>query len=113
VPAQPARRRVGSGTGVGEDLGQRGDEVGDAARGWAFGGPFDVIVLTGSLPMLPDAFQKQLKRGGRLFAIVGERPVMSARLIVRESDTAFGAVTLFETVVDPLRNAQQPKRFVF
>jgi protein-L-isoaspartate(D-aspartate) O-methyltransferase len=88
-------------------------EVGDAARGWAFGGPFDVIVLTGSLPMLPDAFQKQLKRGGRLFAIVGERPVMTARLIVRESDTAFGAVTLFETVVDPLRNAQQPKRFVF
>jgi hypothetical protein len=38
---------------------------------------------------------------------------MSARLIVREGETAFAAVTLFETVVDPLRNAQQPARFVF
>ena len=87
-------------------------ETGDAARGWA-GGPYDVIVITGSLPILPDTFQKQLKPGGRLFAIVGERPVMSARLIVREGETAFAAVTLFETVVDPLRNAQQPARFVF
>jgi len=87
-------------------------ETGDAARGWA-GGPYDVIVITGSLPILPDTFQKQLKPGGRLLAIVGERPVMSARLIVREGETAFAAVTLFETVVDPLRNAQQPARFVF
>jgi protein-L-isoaspartate(D-aspartate) O-methyltransferase len=87
-------------------------ETGDAARSWG-GGPYDVIVITGSLPILPDTFQKQLKPGGRLFAIVGERPVMSARLIVREGETAFAAVTLFETVVDPLRNAQQPARFVF
>jgi protein-L-isoaspartate(D-aspartate) O-methyltransferase len=87
-------------------------ETGDAARGWG-SGPYDVIVITGSLPVLPDTFQKQLKPGGRLFAIVGERPVMSARLIVREGETAFAAVTLFETVVDPLRNAQQPARFVF
>jgi protein-L-isoaspartate(D-aspartate) O-methyltransferase len=87
-------------------------ETGDAARGWG-GGPDDVIGFTGSLPILPDTFQKQLKPGGRLFAVVGERPVMSARLIVREGETAFAAVTLFETVVDPLRNAQQPARFVF
>lgn len=87
-------------------------ETGDAARGWG-AGPYDVIVVTGSLPILPDTFQKQLKPGGRLFAVVGERPVMSARLIVREGETAFAAVTLFETVVDPLRNAQQPARFVF
>jgi protein-L-isoaspartate(D-aspartate) O-methyltransferase len=87
-------------------------ETGDAALGWG-GGPYDVIVVTGSLPILPDTFQKQLKPGGRLFAVVGERPVMSARLIVREGETALTAVTLFETVVDPLRNAQQPARFVF
>ena len=88
-------------------------ETGDGARGWDTGNAYDVIVLSGSLPLLPDTFQKQLKPGGRLFAIVGERPVMSARLVVREGDTAFAAVTLFETVVDPLRNAQQPARFVF
>ena len=88
-------------------------ETGDGARGWDTGTAYDVIVLTGSLPMLPDTFQKQLKPGGRLFVIVGERPVMSARLIVREGDTAYATVTLFETVVDSLRNAQQPARFVF
>ena len=70
-------------------------------------------MLSGSLPMLPDTLQKQLKPGGRLFAIVGERPVMSARLIVREGEHAFTGVTLFETVVDSLRNAPQPGRFVF
>lgn len=88
-------------------------ETGDGARGWDTGTAYDVIVLTGSLPMLPDTFQKQLKPGGRLFVIVGERPVMSARLIVREGDSSYAAVTLFETVVESLRNAQQPERFVF
>ena len=87
--------------------------TGDGACGWDTAHAYDVIVLSGSLPMLPDTFQKQLKPGGRLFAIVGDRPVMSARLIVREGNSAYAAVTLFETVIDPLRNAQQPGRFVF
>jgi len=86
-------------------------ETGDAARGWPAGGQFDAIVLTGSLPMLTDTFQRQLNTGGRLFVIVGEHPVMSARLITRDSASAFSGVTLFETVVAPLRNAQQPQRF--
>ncbi len=88
-------------------------ETGDGARGWDTAHAYDIIVLSGSLPVLPDTFQKQLKPGGRLFAIVGERPVMHARLIVREGENAFTGVTLFETVVDSLRNAQQPVRFVF
>jgi protein-L-isoaspartate(D-aspartate) O-methyltransferase len=88
-------------------------ETGDAARGWAADTTWDVIVITGSLPLLPDTFQKMLAPGGRLFAIVGERPVMSARLITRESEAGFAAVTLFETVVAPLVNARQPSRFVF
>ncbi len=88
-------------------------ETGDGSCGWDTSHAYDVIVLCGSLPVLPDSFQKQLRPGGRLFAIVGERPVMSARLIVREGDSTFAAVTLFETVVDPLRNAPQPSRFVF
>jgi protein-L-isoaspartate(D-aspartate) O-methyltransferase len=88
-------------------------EQGDGARGWDAGTGYDVIVLTGSLPVLPDTFQKQLRPGGRLFAIVGERPVMSARLVVREGDTAYASVNLFETVVPALHNAPQPARFVF
>ena len=44
---------------------------------------YDAIVLTGSTPVLPAAFQNSLNIGGRLFAIVGDAPVMEARLITR------------------------------
>jgi protein-L-isoaspartate(D-aspartate) O-methyltransferase len=88
-------------------------ETGDAARGWVRQSPYDVIVLTGSLPLLPAAFQESLKPGGRLLAVVGEAPVMQARLITRMAAGAYHAVSLFETCITPLRNAQQPARFVF
>ncbi len=85
--------------------------LGDAALGWP--GLYDVIVLTGSVPVLPEAFQNSLKPGGRLFAIVGDAPAMQARLITCVAPGIFDSVTLFETVVTPLQNALQPKRFVF
>lgn len=86
-------------------------ELGDGARGWK--GTYDVIVLTGSVPVLPDTFRDALKPGGRLFAIVGDAPAMQARLIVREASGALVNTDLFETNVAPLQNALQPERFVF
>lgn len=88
-------------------------EVGDAAQGWAKHGPYDVIVLTGSVPVLPDAFLKSLKPGGRLFAMVGDAPVMEANLVTCVAEGVFNTVELFETCVAPLKNALQPERFVF
>jgi protein-L-isoaspartate(D-aspartate) O-methyltransferase len=88
-------------------------ETGDAARGWDRHGPYDVIVITGSLPVLPEAFQQSLKVGGRLFAIVGEAPAMRAELVTRVGADAFRREDLFETCVPPLRNVQAPSRFVF
>ncbi len=88
-------------------------ETGDAARGWPSQGPYDVIVLTGSVPVLPEAFKKSLKPGGRLFAIVGDAPVMEARLVTCGGDGIHAAANLFETCVRPLVNAPQPERFVF
>jgi protein-L-isoaspartate(D-aspartate) O-methyltransferase len=88
-------------------------EQGDASRGWPQHGPYDAIVLTGSTPMLPDAFQASLAPGGRLLAVVGEAPVMTARLVTRVGDQSFSRVGLFETSIPALRNAQQPERFVF
>ena len=88
-------------------------ETGDAARGWNKQAPYDAIVLTGSVPILPEAFKQALARGGRLVAIVGEPPVMEVRLITRVGDNAFSSIGLFETCVAPLRNALQPERFVF
>ena len=88
-------------------------ETGDAARGWDRHGPYDVIVITGSLPVLPEAFQQSLKVGGRLFAIVGEAPAMRAELVTRVSADAFRREDLFETCVPSLRNVLTPSRFVF
>ncbi|MCL4470399.1 MAG: protein-L-isoaspartate O-methyltransferase family protein [Sulfuricella sp.] len=88
-------------------------EVGDAAQGWPQGGPYDIVVLTGSVPVLPAAFLASLKVGGRLFAVVGEAPVMEARLITRVTEDAYRTANLFETVIPPLKNAMQPQRFVF
>jgi protein-L-isoaspartate(D-aspartate) O-methyltransferase len=88
-------------------------EEGDAARGWQKHAPYHAIVLAASTPVLPRAFLEQLEVGGRLFAIVGEKPVMTARLITCTAPQAYHTVELFETVVPPLVNAEQPARFRF
>jgi protein-L-isoaspartate(D-aspartate) O-methyltransferase len=88
-------------------------ETGDAARGWARHAPYDAIVLTGSTPILPQAFLDQLAPGGRLFAVVGEAPAMRARLVTSTAPGASSSVDLFETVLRPLANAEQPRRFRF
>jgi protein-L-isoaspartate(D-aspartate) O-methyltransferase len=88
-------------------------ELGDAARGWSKHAPYDVIVLTGSTPVLPDAFLAQLAPGGRLFAVVGEPPVMSARLLTAVGGGALNTVDLFETLLAPLKNAPEREKFVF
>jgi protein-L-isoaspartate(D-aspartate) O-methyltransferase len=88
-------------------------ELGDGSHGWPAKAPYDVIVVTGSLPVLPEELKKQLKTGGRLAAIVGDEPVMTAQLITRQTEIGFDAVTLFETSVKPLRNAERPSSFRF
>ena len=88
-------------------------EISDAARGWGSHAPYDVIVLTGSTPILPRALVEQLAPGGRLFAVVGELPVMTARFITCTAPQAYHTVDLFETVIPPLVNCEQPARFRF
>ena len=87
-------------------------EAGDGARGYRTA-QYDAIVLTGSTPVLPDAWLRQLKPGGRLFAVVGDAPVMTARLMRWTAPAAIVSEDLFETVIGPLKNAAQPQRFVF
>jgi protein-L-isoaspartate(D-aspartate) O-methyltransferase len=103
---------------AGERLAQHGLnnvtlEKGDAARGWDQHGPYDAIVLTGSVPVLADTFQLSLNPGGRLFAVVGEAPVMDARLITCAAPGAYGSASLFETCIPALRNAPQRAHFSF
>jgi protein-L-isoaspartate(D-aspartate) O-methyltransferase len=86
--------------------------VGDGARGWR-DEQYDAIVLTGSTPILPESWYTQLKPDGRLFAVVGDPPVMTARLARWSAPGAIVHQDLFETVIAPLENAPQPVRFVF
>jgi len=88
-------------------------DLGDGALGWDLYAPYDAIVVSASIPMLPEALLRQLKIGGRLVAIVGEEPAMEAQLVKRTDENAFSTVNLFETVVVPLVNAQQSGKFVF
>lgn len=85
--------------------------AGDAVRGWEADAPYDAIAVTGSLPVLDDAFAHQLKPGGRLFVVVGEAPVMEARLVTRTGARDFATESLFETVLPPLTGARRPSRF--
>ncbi|HQZ03100.1 MAG TPA: protein-L-isoaspartate O-methyltransferase [Thauera sp.] len=86
---------------------------GDGIDGWAERAPYDVIVVSGGLQYVPQSLLEQLKVGGRLFAFVGEAPVMKARLITCESEGRFRTEDLFETVVPMLQNAPQHDRFTF
>ena len=74
---------------------------------------YDVIAVTASLPIPDERFQRQLAVGGRLFVVVGQPPVMEARLIRRITEDAWGTESLFETVIDPLVNAVRPAPFAF
>ena len=92
-------------------------EVGDGARcvapGFPYRGPYDIVVLTGSVPVLPRALLESLAPGGRAFAVVGEAPVMTAKIVSCTAPGTYRTVELFETLLAPLVNCERPSRFTF
>ena len=95
-------------------LGVRDTEVMDA-DGLRFESAtrFDVIAVTASLPIYDARFERLLNVGGRLFIVVGEAPVMEARLVERTAEGVWSAQSVFETVIDPMVNAVRPAEFTF
>ncbi|TFZ06002.1 protein-L-isoaspartate O-methyltransferase [Ramlibacter henchirensis] len=85
----------------------------DGAQGLAAEGPFDVIVLSGSVAEVPPALLQQLKVGGRLATILGQEPVMRATLITRTGDTTYTTAQRWDTVAPRLLHFPQPSRFQF
>ena len=83
-----------------------GSRIADAGR-------FEVIVLSGAVQFVPDAFLQHLAVGGRLAAIVGEAPLMSARIVTRTAEDAFASQDLFETSAKPLVGFPTRDRFAF
>ncbi len=88
-------------------------EIGDGASGWDNHTPYDVILLTGSVPKLSEKFEQSLNVNGRLLAVVGDAPNMEVQLITRVSASEFKRENLFETVIPALKNAPEPARFSF
>jgi protein-L-isoaspartate(D-aspartate) O-methyltransferase len=88
-------------------------ETGDAGLGWPGPAPYDAICVSGALPYLPRELLAQLKVGGRLFAICGDLPIMTAQLVTRVTEDAFRTVNLFETIAAPLCTALRRDKFVF
>lgn len=86
---------------------------GDGAEGWECGFAPDCIVISGSVPVLPESYRRSLAVGGRLAAIVGTDPIMNAIVIERTSDSAWNTTFLFETNLPPLDNAEAPVSFKF
>jgi protein-L-isoaspartate(D-aspartate) O-methyltransferase len=86
---------------------------GDASRELPTGGPWDVILMSGSVAEVPKSLLQQLKPGGRLMAIVGDAPVMRARLFTRVSDSGWSHVDVFDTVAPRLAGFGEPSRFKF
>jgi protein-L-isoaspartate(D-aspartate) O-methyltransferase len=85
----------------------------DGARGLPAEAPFDAIVLSGSVAVVPPALLQQLKPGGRLVAVVGAEPVMRARLYTRTGEAAWAQTDLFDTVAPRLEGFAEPTRFSF
>lgn len=108
--AEQARKVLGA-----LQLGNLEVREGNGLQAPTAGAPFDAIAVTGSLPNdeALAGLQDQLKPGGRLFAVVGEDPIMEALLVTREAAGRFRRELLFETSVPVLEGAPEPKRFVF
>lgn len=87
--------------------------TGDATLGPVAGKTWDVIVFTGAVNEVPQAYKQALRMHGRLFVITGEDPVMQARIITRTGENAWADHVLFETSLRPLQHAEKKKQFVF
>ena len=88
-------------------------EQADGVAGRANGAPYDVIAVTGSMPILNQQLERQLSIGGRMFVVVGDAPTMAAMLIERLTEDQWRRDTLFETVIQPLTGAPSRPQFKF
>jgi protein-L-isoaspartate(D-aspartate) O-methyltransferase len=87
--------------------------AGDVMNGWQPEQAHDVVVVTGSVPSVPESFLGWVNPGGRLFVVSGDSPAMEAQLLTRLDVTEWRGESLFETDLPRLLNAESPPKFVF
>jgi protein-L-isoaspartate(D-aspartate) O-methyltransferase len=88
-------------------------ETGDAMTGWQPEQAHDVLVVTGSVPEIPEHFRGWVNPGGRMFVISGDSPAMEAKLLTKLNATEWREESLFETDLARLINAEKAPQFEF
>lgn len=88
-------------------------EVGNAAKAWSLPDRVDAIVITAAFVTLPESYLHSLKLGGRLLAVIGKAPAMSVQLINRVSEWEWQTISLFETVIPVMIDAEPKAEFEF
>ncbi|MCC5791500.1 MAG: protein-L-isoaspartate O-methyltransferase [Legionellaceae bacterium] len=86
---------------------------GDGSAGWMEKAPYDVIVFTGAIDAVSEGHKLQLMPGGKLFAVVGQKPIMQGQLHQLNQDGHWSHQLLFESCLPPLINKLRPKAFIF
>jgi protein-L-isoaspartate(D-aspartate) O-methyltransferase len=87
--------------------------VGDVMGGWQPEQAHDVVVVTASVPEVPEAFLGWVNPGGRMFVVTGDSPAMDARLMTRLDVTEWSTESLFETDLPRLIHSEPPPEFEF
>jgi protein-L-isoaspartate(D-aspartate) O-methyltransferase len=87
--------------------------TGDVMRGWQPEQAHDVVVVTGSVPEIPEPFRGWVNPGGRMFVVSGDSPAMDAQLLTRLDVTEWAQESLLETDLPRLVNADPPPKFEF
>lgn len=85
----------------------------DGSKGSSADGPFDVIVMSGSVAEVPQVLLSQLKVGGRLIGIIGNEPIMRATVVTRDSEAGFSTRQPWDTLAPRLLNFPEAPRFQF
>jgi protein-L-isoaspartate(D-aspartate) O-methyltransferase len=85
---------------------------GPLARGFAKGGPYDLILIDGAVEFVPQALIGQLAEGGRLAAALIEQGV--TRLCLgRKAGDGFGLVAFADAAAAILPGFEKPSSFTF
>ena len=87
--------------------------IADGLQGWDEHAPFDAIAVTGSLPQMDERLLRWLAPGGRLFVVVGEPPIMEARVYTRHGASDWTWESPFDTEIPPLSGLPEKEAFVF
>ena len=85
----------------------------DIFSNWTPDKNYDVIVITGSVDKRIEKLEIALKKNGRMFVVIGNKPIMNANIIERISNNKLVCDQLFETILDPLTNINKKNHLIF